>query len=104
MLQQTNVFVAPSNVQITIDDQEGKKNGGEGGEKLPDPPLPAGTPPKAWEEHQCFRMDLSESRSNVSFYTSISYIATCMTIIMNVCDFLQVMGRKMDNQEPRVYW
>ena len=49
-------------------------------------------------------MDLSESRSNMSFYTGISYVATCMTIIMNVCDFLQVMGRKMDNQEPRVYW
>lgn len=99
MLQQTNVFVAPSDVQITIDDQEGKKNGGEGGEKLPDPPLPAGTPPKAWEEHQCFRMDLSESRSNVSLR---SYLHDnhheCL------CDFLQVMGRKMDNQEPRVYW
>lgn len=40
----------------------------------------------------------------MSFYTGISYVATCMTIIMNVCDFLQVMGRKMDNQEPRVYW
>ena len=72
MLQQTNAFVVPLHVQVAIGDQEEKKDGGEGGEKLPYPPVPAGTPPKAWEELQCFRMDLSKSQSHVSFYTGIS--------------------------------
>ena len=69
MLQQTNAFVVPLHVQVTIGDQEEKKDEGEGGEKLSYPPVPAGTPPKAWEELQCFRMDLSKSQSHVSFYT-----------------------------------
>ena len=50
--------------EVTIGDQEEKKDGGDGGEKLPDPPVPAGTPPKAWEELQCFRMDLSDGEED----------------------------------------